>query len=135
MVFRGGSPEGRHLLTSSHREENESTRDSSDTDKHNPWGELSRSMLEVSRGRGQIQPLVGECGFGIWKLGDLLPPSQKEKHLDKASGQKARGCAASEYKAEHTRKEWKLPRAGRNSELKQEWAACLVATVAQEADT
>lgn len=61
--------------------------------KQSPQSELSIGMLGVSKRMGQIQPPVGgECGFGIWKLTDLLLPSQKEKCLDKVNGQKACSC-------------------------------------------
>lgn len=61
--------------------------------KQSPWGELSVSMLGESKDMGRIQPPMGEeCGFGIWKLTDLLLSLQKEKCLDKVNGQKACGC-------------------------------------------
>lgn len=53
-------------------------------------------MRGVREGLSQSQPPGrGECGFGIWKLTDLLLPSQKEKHLDKGNGQKACSCDCS----------------------------------------
>lgn len=50
--------------------------------KHSLWDDRSISMLAVSKDVSQTQKPVGECGFGIWKLSDLLLPRQKEKCLD-----------------------------------------------------